>query len=390
MAAYEFPVGSGFKVTTGTLTFGFFLGLDSALLAARRNLDLIKNLPQPILKKTTLIKGFSYVAIATILLTTLMISLVVFKDLEWISNSQDLDLQSAVASTLMEIIFIMLVFLLLIINLIVTYARNLRILFRNQIEILENVIGGNLNQYVPVAAMDEFGRIGAHTNSMIDELKEKNKLESVLGKVVSKPIADRLLDENKSQSLDGKKQNLAIMMTDIRNFTTLSEKTEPEMLVRILNRYFTRMVAIVHHHNGIVDKFIGDGLFAVFGLDSEDNLNTNKNAVSCGAEMLKAVKELETELGMPFRIGIGVHYGEVIGGRIGAEERLEYTFVGDTVNTSARLEAANKKANTNMIISQSVYESLDLPMNDSKWIKLGSLMLKGKKASIPAYGLKSI
>ena len=149
-AAYEFPLGSGFKVTTGTLAFGFFLGLDSALLAARRNLDRIKNLPQPIFKKTTLIKGFSYVAITTILLTTTMISLVVFKDLEWILNSQDLELKSTVASTLMEIIFIMLVFLLLIINLIITYARNLRILFKNQIEILENVIDGNLNQYVPV------------------------------------------------------------------------------------------------------------------------------------------------------------------------------------------------------------------------------------------------
>ena len=180
------------------------------------------------------------------------------------------------------------------------------------------------------------------------------------------------------------------MMTDIRSFTTFSEKTEPEMLVRILNRYFTRMVAIVHRHNGIVDKFIGDGLFAVFGLESVDNLNANKNAVSCGAEMLTAVKELETDLGMPFRIGIGIHYGEVIGGRIGAKERLEYTFVGDTVNTSARLEAANKKANTNMIISQSVYESLDLPTNDDQWRKLGSLVLKGKKTQIPAYGFKSL
>lgn len=174
-------------------------------------------------------------------------------------------------------------------------------------------------------------------------------------------------------------------MADVRNFTTLSESIEPEELVATMNRYFSAMVEIIHRHGGEVDKFIGDGILAVFGLDSQ--AEGPQNAVRAAEEMVHAAGVLTRELSHEIKIGLGIHAGEVIAGRIGSPDRQEYTFLGDTVNTAARLESASKDLGKDIVVSNSVFSALSSELKNAAWQSVGALNLKGKRNAIETFAL---
>ena len=158
----------------------------------------------------------------------------------------------------------------------------------------------------------------------------------------------------------GEERQLAILFSDIRNFTAFSEAHLPYDVIHVLNRYFNRVGAIINAHHGQIDNFMGDGIMALFGLDH--SADATLNAVRAGLELLQAVEAMqpyfEAQFKTNFRIGIGLHYGEVVLGAVGAGERRRLTAIGDAVNLASRIESANKEAGTEFLISEAAHEQV--------------------------------
>lgn len=158
----------------------------------------------------------------------------------------------------------------------------------------------------------------------------------------------------------GEERHLAILFADVRNFTAFAEAHLPYDVVHVLNRYFSRVGAIINHHHGQINNFIGDGLMALF--DADDSTSPTLNAVRAGLEMLSAVEAMqpyfEAQFKINFRIGIGVHYGEVVLGTVGSGDSRRLTAIGDTVNLASRIESANKEAGTEFLISEEAHQQV--------------------------------
>lgn len=159
------------------------------------------------------------------------------------------------------------------------------------------------------------------------------------------------------QGAIGEEKKIAILFADIRGFTTFSEQLLPYDVVYVLNRYFQRMGYVINRHGGIINNYMGDGLMALFGLDNPDR--AAERAVRAGLDMLEAVEKLNPYFEMlyhqRFRIGVGIHYGYAVIGAVGAVKDKNITAIGDAVNFASRIEAANKKAGSNLLISAETY-----------------------------------
>ena len=225
----------------------------------------------------------------------------------------------------------------------------------------------------------------AYVHRYVIENRDKKKVENMMGKYMSEDVMKSLIKNINNLGLGGKKSNVTVLFSDIRGFTSLSENMTAEQVTTLLNEYFSAMEPIVRKYNGIINKFIGDAIMAIFGEPISDNRHP-ENAVKCGYEMLLKVQELQKkwkEENKPeIRIGIGINTGEVFIGNIGSENRMEYTVIGDTVNLASRLESYNKVYKTNMLISESTYDS-------SKGIaevrKISDVEIRGKANKIDIY-----
>lgn len=165
----------------------------------------------------------------------------------------------------------------------------------------------------------------------------------------------------------------------------MSEKLSADEVSVILNEYFTEIEPIVTKYNGVINKFIGDAVMAIFGAPIEDN-NHPKNAVRCACEMLAKVDELQKKWlneGKPkIEIGIGINTGEAFVGNIGSEKRMEYTVIGDMVNLASRIEGNNKIYKTNLLISSSTF---DYVRGIVDTIKISNVKIRGKEHTLDLY-----
>jgi len=390
MIFLKFPVGSGLKITLGYLTVGFFASIDGVLYLERRILRNYQKEGQRCFVERgffSMPKKFAIITIIATIFIAGIIFLLIVKDFQWLQrNMAERGLNYVRISILKEFSFVLGVISLLGIRLIYSYAKNLRMHFEKQTSVLEMVSGGDLDQYVPVVSSDEFGKIAGHTNGMIDALREKRRISEVFGKIINPAIARRLITDEESEVVSSRRE-LVVLFSDIRNFTTFSEQSDPEDLVQKLNRYFSGMVPVVHKHGGIVDKFIGDGMLAFFGLNGE--MEAPRAAVRAGLEMVGTVPELNNELKLQWQIGVGVHIGETVAGLIGSPERMEYTVIGDPVNTASRIESLNKETGTNLLISEAVYSRLGEDRAETAWTDFGKHILKGKSIRIRVYGINA-
>lgn len=188
----------------------------------------------------------------------------------------------------------------------------------------------------------------------------------------------------------GRKQDVAVMFTDIRDFTTLSESLKPEDVVELLKEYHAKMVNIIFENGGTLDKFIGDGIMATFGTP-DSKPDDAYRAVIAGLTMKKALVELNADRKKKslseLRIGIGIHFGSVIAGNIGTENRMEYTVIGDTVNLASRIESKCKELKTDFLISETVNAQLNdrIPTRN-----VGEHSVKGKSQVVTLYEVMSI
>ena len=213
--------------------------------------------------------------------------------------------------------------------------------------------------YVHIDALrtgDELEDLATGFNSMVDGLKDRDNLRSTFGKYMTASVMDHLLAGK--VELGGKTLTVTLLFTDIRGFTGISENMDAHSLVALLNEYFTAMVGIVMEEGGVVDKYIGDAIMAVFGAPVP-TADDAVNAVRAAVRMRRALVTLNVGLvarGLPpLRTGIGIHTGEVVAGNIGSEARMEYTVIGDAVNLASRLESNTKDLGVNVLISEDTY-----------------------------------
>ncbi|MEO1133403.1 MAG: adenylate/guanylate cyclase domain-containing protein, partial [Cyanobacteria bacterium J06639_1] len=227
------------------------------------------------------------------------------------------------------------------------------------------------------------------------ERESRLRLRRTLERYVSAPVAAEVTfqKENFETLLKGKSLETAILFSDIRGFTTLSDKLEPEVLLPQLNEYLGAMVQAIMARQGCVDKFIGDAVMAAFGSPVSSGAKQDAlNAVMAALDMRQALDELRqtwAAQGRPiFFNGIGINFGTAIAGNIGSPQRLEYTVIGDAVNVASRVEALTKEFGIDLIVTQSVY---DLVADDIDVEPLGTRQLRGRSKDTALYqvvGLK--
>lgn len=212
--------------------------------------------------------------------------------------------------------------------------------------------------------------------------EERNNIINTFGQHVSPAVVDKLLAQR--PGLQSEKKDVCVMFLDIRNFTTFAEKRKPEEVVDYLESLFEFMIEIVNRHQGIVNKFLGDGFMAVFGAPLSDGRDC-LNAVAASREILSRVEEkVVSGTILPTRVGIGLHAGEAVTGSIGSTLRKEYTVVGDVVNLASRIEQLNKQFGSQLLISEVVW---DATRDDriAEALPMGHVPVKGREAPITIY-----
>jgi adenylate cyclase len=248
----------------------------------------------------------------------------------------------------------------------------------------KQIARGNFDFKLKVKSNDELGQLSEHFNILMQELKEKQLLQTSLGKIVHKGVLRSLMKG--SLKLGGEIVCATVLFCDLRGFTTMSEKLPPAILVSLLNEYFTVMVKIVEEYGGMVDKFVGDKLMAVFGSPTPLK-NEQKCALDAALEMIKRCDELNRRLGLQndfvLENSIGIHAGAVLAGNVGAPERMEFTIMGDCVNIASRLEKKTRALGTRLAISKDVAEKIeDLPQ---EMVFIGQTFLQGRKEALEVF-----
>ncbi len=222
------------------------------------------------------------------------------------------------------------------------------------------------------------------------ENRNKEKIKQAMGKYISQDVMKNVVKNIDNLSLGGKRAVVTVLFSDIRGFTSLSEKMSAEDVSKILNEYFKEMEPIITKYNGIINKFIGDAVMAIFGEPINDD-NHPQNAVKCACEMLQKLNYLKEKWlneGKPkIEIGIGINTGEVFIGNIGTETRMEYTVIGDTVNLASRIESYNKTYKTNLLVSTSTYSYIK---DIADVIKISDVQIRGKAKKTDIYEVLKI
>ena len=255
-------------------------------------------------------------------------------------------------------------------------------------EATRQVASGDLSVQVPALRADEFGPLISQFNQMVVEMREKRQLRETFGAYVGEVAARQIL--SRDPGLGGQTQNVTVMFADLRNFTQRSETGNPAETVEALNLFLDAMVDVVENeHGGMVNKFLGDGFMALFGIESPESDHADR-AVAAAAEMVHRLQQLNDQLARrelpPLVMGVGIHTGPALVGSIGSPGRREYTAIGDTINTAARVEALTKTVGTAVLFTAAVREELT---SVPELVTFPPRSVKGKQQPLTVFGLAS-
>lgn len=219
------------------------------------------------------------------------------------------------------------------------------------------------------------------------EGRQKRQIKALFGRYVSPDVFSHLV-ANPDVELGGQRREMSVLFSDIRGFTSASEKASPEAVVAQLNEYFTAMVEVLFRHQGTLDKFVGDMVMGLFGAPVADPRHAD-HAVAAAVEMVEVLDRLNAgwaARGMPpLDIGIGVNSGEMIAGNIGSTSIMSYTVIGDAVNLGARLESLNKEFGTRILISEATRARLTTPVATRA---MGAVTVKGKTTAVQVHAVE--
>ena len=220
-------------------------------------------------------------------------------------------------------------------------------------------------------------------NHSIEAVEEQNRIKNIFGQHISESVMDKIIQEKKDKISETRK--VCVMFLDIRDFTQFSENKENDEIVKYLDTLFEFMIESINWHQGIINKFLGDGFMAVFGAPFSSG-NDSLNAVKASLAILKSLEDkvLSGKI-PPTKIGIGLHTGNVLTGHIGSSKRKEYTIIGDTVNTASRIESLNKEHNTSLLFSETVFQEITNEYPQIQFI--GESKVKGKQNLVKLYSL---
>ncbi len=236
-------------------------------------------------------------------------------------------------------------------------------------------------QPLPTSPIREIDEAARAFNQMVEGLKERQRIRDLFGKYVPNEVVDQLIAEPGAFGAGGERREISLLFSDIAGFTTLAEGMKPVEVLRLLNAYLEEVCATVHAHDGVIVDFIGDAVFAIFGapIARPDHA---RRAIACVRDMDRVASAFAAERnaeGIAFgATRIGVHTGVATVGNFGSSDRLKYSAAGDIVNTTSRLEGANKYFGTRLLASRLVVDAA----GDRDWRPLGRLVLKGRSAEL--------
>jgi adenylate cyclase len=246
---------------------------------------------------------------------------------------------------------------------------------------------GDYSHRIKVRTEDEIGQLAGAFNHMSEGLAERDQVRDLLGKVVSPAVATELL--RKDVTLGGEEREVTVLFSDLRDFTAMCEASSAQEMLAVLNHYFTRMSAIVEVHRGVVDKYVGDAMMALFGapLTGQDDADC---AMEAALDMSEALDELNRARQAQGRhalsMGIGINTDVVVAGNMGSQKRLNYTVIGDGVNLASRLETLTKtpEYGARIIVSQF---TLERTKGRYRTRRLGQVAVRGKQNQTEIYAL---
>jgi adenylate cyclase len=254
---------------------------------------------------------------------------------------------------------------------------------------IREVSNGNLDVTAQdkIHSQDEVGELAVAFDEMVGGLRERAKAYSVMRQALGSSVVETLMNM-KSEELGGQRKPVSVLFSDLRDFTKFSEGHSPEEVVIMLNEYFDVMVKVIENHGGWLDKFIGDAIMAVWGVPYTGKKDEVK-AVRAAIDMRLALQELNFARAArgqgPIKIGVGLHCGDAIVGKIGATERANLTVIGDTVNQASRIEASTKAFGTDILLSQEMAELV----SDQILVELaGQAEVKGKTEALKLYKIR--
>jgi adenylate cyclase len=224
--------------------------------------------------------------------------------------------------------------------------------------------------------------IKSHFRRALAAASARDEVTNVFGQHVSPRVVERLLAIGAAELSEMRR--VCVMFVDIRSFTTAARSRTPAEVVERLDDVFEILVEVVDRHNGIVNKFLGDGLLAIFGAPIDDPLEA-ANAVAAAREMLMTVEANNVGHSWPIRLGIGIHVGEAVAGTVGSQRRKEYTVIGDTVNLASRLESLNKEVGSQLIVSDAVREAAREAIGEA--LPLGPVPVRGYAEPVTVWRL---
>lgn len=250
------------------------------------------------------------------------------------------------------------------------------------------VAAGDLSVQVETTSSDEVGQLTLTFNAMVNQLRQRKYVEDLFGRYVGDDIAKRILSGE--VSLGGERIWATVLFADIRGFSDHSAKASLLDLIDDMNEYYSLMQLEVERHNGVINKFGGDSILALFGapLPSPEHARDAVKAALAMMDQLAVLNGHRIARGeLPIRVGIGVHTGEMVVGNLGSERRREYTVLGDSVNTAKRLSDLNKESPFRTVfISGSTLNELGIS-RDWQVDDLGTVRVKGKLEQVPVYAI---
>jgi class 3 adenylate cyclase len=259
-------------------------------------------------------------------------------------------------------------------ELVVLVVRSLLSSLRDLQEATDKITKGDYSARIPVVTTDETGRLTQSFNTMVEGLDERERLREAFGAYVDPGLAERVLREG--ADLAGEEISVTVLFLDIRDFTTFAERARPKEVVTFLNEFWDLVVPVLLRHGGHANKFIGDGLLGVFGAP-ERLPDHAQRAVAAAQEIAHLVRE---RYGDRIGVGIGVNSGRVVAGTVGGGGRVEFTVIGDAVNTAARVEATTRETGDDVLITEATRALL--PADKFAFDERPPVPLKGKRETV--------
>jgi adenylate cyclase len=251
---------------------------------------------------------------------------------------------------------------------------------------MTRVEAGDFETRAPVRSRDELGRLAQSFNRMVEGVRREAVIRDLFGQYVTPELANEAIEHE--GKLDGRLVTCTILFSDIRDFTGVSEELEASSLVEMLNRYFSRMSSTIAENGGLVNKFGGDSVLAVFGTPLNPSADHAARAVRAALGMQRALVEFNREQAkywLPeIMIGIGIATGDVVAGNVGSKKKLEYTVIGDAVNVASRLQSMTKEAGHTVLASA---ETARAAADAGLFVEIGEVAVRGRSKKVRVFSV---